>query len=349
MQNPLEQRRQIQQELFPGGIPRLWSPLLTHYRTDGSLDRERMAAHFHHVSPWIRGLLIPGTTGDGWELDDAQTLEVTAFALDMAREYGVRLLLGALRTETDAVRETMNRMLSLIDERAPGASKTVAGLGACGVCGFAVCPPRGKSLTQEVMEKALAGILDTGLPVALYQLPFVTLNEASPETFARLAAVYPNLIFFKDSSGRDLIAASPQDKGGVFLVRGGEGDYTRWLKISGGSYDGFLLSVTNVFAPELSAMIASLEAKDLPAARELSDRVTKALFDTIAVVRSLPSGNAYTNANKAMDHFFAFGPGAVDREGPRLRGGGVIPREMLEATQEILQGCRFLPARGYLE
>jgi dihydrodipicolinate synthase/N-acetylneuraminate lyase len=185
--------------------------------------------------------------------------------------------------------------------------------------------------------------------VALYQLPFVTLNEASPETFDRLAAAYPNLIFFKDSSGRDLIAASPQDKGEVFLVRGGEGDYTRWLKISGGSYDGFLLSVTNVFAPELSAIVASLETGDLPAAKDLSDRVTKALFDTIAVVRSLPCGNAFTNANKAMDHFFAFGPGAVDREGPMLKGGMTIPREMLEATKEVLQSCRLLPTRGYLE
>ncbi len=107
--------------------------------------------------------------------------------------------------------------------------------------------------------------------------------------------------------------------------------------------------MTNVFAPELSAIVASLETGDLPAAKDLSDRVTKALFDTIAVVRSLPCGNAFTNANKAMDHFFAFGPGAVDREGPMLKGGMTIPREMLEATKEVLQSCRLLPTRGYLE
>ncbi len=344
-----EKRKTILGELFPGGIPRLWSPLLTHYRADGSIDLERMSAHFRFISPWIRGLLIPGTTGDGWEFNEDETLQVTDFALSLSRQYKTRLLLGALRTDTDAVKEIIARMRSLIDEKKPGSSGTVAGLGASGVCGFAVCPPKGKTLSQDEIEAALSGILDLGLPIALYQLPFVTRNEVSPETFERLVRLYPNLIFFKDSSGRDLIAASDVYKGDVFLVRGGEGDYIKWLKIAGGIYDGFLLSVTNSFARELAELESSLGKSDRQTAEDISRRITKALFDTIGLVKSLPCGNPFTNSNKVIDHFYAFGPAAAAKEGPMLKGGVRIPREAIEAAGEVLKKCQLMPARGYLE
>ncbi len=349
MQNGIEKRRAILSGLFPDGVPRLWSPLLTHYREDGSIDLERMTAHFRFVSPWVKGLLIPGTTGDGWEFNDEETLQVTEFALSMAKGYKAKLLLGVLRTDAEAVKGVISRMRSLIDRKKPGLSGTVEGLGASGVCGFAVCPPKGKGMPQEEIEAALSGILDLGLPTALYQLPTVTRNEVSPETFERLARRYPHLIFFKDSSGRDLIPLSDVDKGDVFLVRGGEGDYIRWLKIAGGVYDGFLLSVTNSFSAELAALVSALEDGDRQTAGDISERITKALFNTIGLVKALPCGNVFTNANKAIDHFYAFGPGASGKEGPMLKGGVRIPGEVIAATADILADCRLMPSKGYLE
>lgn len=345
----LEKRRAITRDLFPEGIPLLWSPLLTHYRDDGSIDIERMKIHLRQVAPWCKGLLVPGTTGDGWELNDEETLVVTRFVLNMAEQFKIKLLLGALRTDMEAVKGIISLMRSLIDEKRPGTSGTIEGLGAAGVCGFTVCPPKGKLLTQEFIEKSLSDILDTGLPVALYQLPFVTENELAPATFERLVQRYPNIIFFKDSSGRDLIAASPVDKGDVFLVRGGEGDYIKWLKKAGGPYDGFLLSVTNSFSPELASMIAALEAGDRQVAQDISERITKVIFATIPLVRSLPCGNAFTNANKAIDHYYAFGPKAAEKEGPVLKGGIRIPREIIVATGEALNTSRLMPAKGYCE
>jgi dihydrodipicolinate synthase/N-acetylneuraminate lyase len=344
-----EERQALLRELFPDGIPRLWCPLLTHFSATGAIDFDRMSVHFRHIAPWVKGLLVPGTTGEGWELNDEESLSVTEFALRMARDQGTKLLLGALRTDTDAVKKMISLMLPLIDIKGTMKNGTVACLGAAGVCGFAVCPPKGKSLTQADIEAGLSVIMDMGLPVALYQLPYMTDNEVAPETFEKLAHKYSNLIFFKDSSGRDLIAASDIDKGGVFLVRGGEGDYIRWLKDAGGRYDGFLLSVTNSFSPELSLLIELLEAGDRIRAGEISERITKTIFETISLVKSLPYGNPFTNANKAIDHFFAYGPTAHKKEGPILKTGIRIPGDVLSNTGDILRTYRLMPEKGYMD
>jgi 4-hydroxy-tetrahydrodipicolinate synthase len=344
-----EERQALMREFFPEGIARLWCPLLTHFSAADTIDLARMSAHFRHIAPWVKGLLVPGTTGEGWELNDEESLSVTEFALRMAREHGTKLLLGALRTDTDSVKKMISLMLPLIDKTWTIDSKTVAGLSAAGVCGFAVCPPKGKSLTQADMEAGISVIMDLGLPVALYQLPYITENEVAPETFEKLVHKYSNLVFFKDSSGRDLIAASGVDKGGVFLVRGGEGDYIRWLKVAGGFYDGFLLSVTNSFSPEMSLLIELLDAGDRIRAAEISQRVSKTLFQTISLVKSLPYGNPFTNANKAIDHFFAYGPTAQKKSGPVLKNGIQIPADIILAAGDILRTYLLMPEKGYLE
>jgi len=348
MKNTHEERQTLVHKLFPDGIPWLWCPPLTHFKQGGGIDLERMSAHFQSMSPRVGGFLIPGTTGEGWELNEEESLLITEFAMRWAQENKTKLLLGALRTDLEAVKRMISLMMTLIDKMSPGKGDPVDRLGALGVVGFAVCPPKGKSLTQTDLEDGLSTLLAMGLPMALYQLPYMTENEVSPETFERLAHRYTNLIFFKDSSGRDLIAASGVDKAGVFLVRGGEGDYARWPKAAGGPYDGFLLSVGNSFSRELTELMQCLEAGDAPCAAEISERVTKALFGTIALVKRLPTGGVYTNANKAIDHFYAYGPAAATKEGPMLKGGTRIPGEILSATGDVLRACQLMPEKGYL-
>ena len=187
------------------------------------------------------------------------------------------------------------------------------------------------------------------LPTALYQLPQVTENEAAPETFARLTEKYSNLIFFKDSSGNDRIASSSVDKSNVFLVRGAEGDYARWLKEAGGPYDGFLLSTANCFPRELRSVIENLEKGNFRAAAETSGRLSTLIGKVFAIVQPLTCGNAFTNANKAIDHFLADGPTAAVRPGPLLHAGVRLSREILSATRSALDSQGFLPERGYRE
>ena len=63
----------------------------------------------------------------------------------------------------------------------------------------------------------------------------------------------------------------------------------------------------------------------------------------------LPSGNAFANANKAMDHWFAHGPGAREAAPPRLHGGTWLPRDVLDQTRSLLECHGFMPSKGYLE
>jgi len=331
---------------FPGGVPQLWCPLLAHYRDDGSLDLARMEVHFNFVAARVKGFLIPGSTGDGWELSDRETAEVIAFALKSVKGSGSRLLLGVLR-------KYISTMMTLIEEMISGLNGTRGGdtrkaLRDAHVCGFTVCPPVGE-ITQGEIKTAISEILKLGLPTALYQLPQVVQNEVDPDTFSELAAQFPNLILFKDSSGEDKVAQSPVDKGGVYLVRGAEGDYAQWLKKTGGPYDGFLLSTCNCFPYELSDMIAKIDSDDREGAEEISRRLTGAVREVFELVKPLPCGNTFTNANKAMDHFFAFGPSAGSKQAPLLHGGLRITDQMITRTGEILAKYNLMPARGYAE
>ncbi len=348
MEDPACLRKNIIAATFPDGVPRLWCPLLTHYHDDGTIDFERMTRHLEAIVPAVEGFLIPGSTGDGWELDDTQTLDVARFAVRQAQKLGCRLLLGVLKRDTTAMIRTIS---ALLGAEAAGQSKedTLRILREKHIVGFTVCPPAGKDLTQSQIMAALGEILEMGLPTALYQLPQVTGNEVAPETFAGLARRYANLIFFKDSSGQDRIARSGADGGGIFMVRGAEGDYVDWLKIAAGPYDGFLLSTANVFARELKALIAGLERGDRAAAAAISRRLTAAINEIFALVRTLPYGNPFTNANKACDHFFAFGTAAERRPPPLLRSGVRLPGGVMAATQDILRRYLLLPEKGYLE
>ena len=341
------QREALSQKMFPGGIPRLWCPLLTHYDGDRKIDIPRMKAHFAHVAPWVGGFLMPGTTGDGWDLDDGETEEVVRFALEMARDHDSRILIGLLRRETEAVLKLMETLFRLLSDRA-GKKETLSIMTACRVAGFTVCAPKGKDLHQEDILRSLFRVADQGYPLALYQLPQVTENEIDPETFDRLCRSFANILFFKDSSGGDRVARDTSEREGIFLVRGAEGDYGQWLKEAGGPYDGFLLSTANCFAAELSAIIDATERGDLLSALERSESITAVFREVSGLVGGLPAGNAFTNANKAMDHFFALGPEAPTKEGPMLHGGIRIPTEMLEETREILRRFGVLPQKGYM-
>ncbi len=329
---------------FPDGIPRLWCPLLAHYRDDGSLDLSRMEAHFKFISARVKGFLIPGSTGDGWELSDRETRDVVDFALKAVKGSDSRLLLGALRKYVSTMMTLIEDMISGLEGKPGGETRRI--LRDSHICGFAVCPPGGE-ITQGEIKAGLSDVLNLGLPTALYQLPQVVRNEIDADTFSELAAQYSNLIFFKDSSGDDKIAQSPADKGGVFLVRGAEGDYAQWLKKSGGPYDGFLLSTCNCFPVELSEMIAGIDAGDMRKAGEISRRLTGAVGEVFEIVKTLPCGNAFTNANKAMDHFFAFGPDSKSKRAPMLHGGIRITGEMIARTGEVLEKYGLMPARGY--
>ena len=342
-----KQRQELIRSLFLKGIPALWCPPITHYSDDGSIDFPRMSAHFAFMSPHVKGVLIPGSTGDGWELNEEETLALAQWAIEQGRASGTSILLGVLRTQTEEMLATLQTMLALI-RQTTGVYDPHEALAAAGVCGFALCPPRGNGLSQQQIETGFARVLDEGLPIALYQLPQVTENEVSPETFAALVERYPNLIMVKDTSGEDRIVPSSAPRENVFFVRGAEGAYARWLKGTGGVYDGFLLSSANSFPAQLAAIVRDIEGERLDAARATSEGVAAVIREVFALVQPFPHGNAFANANKAIDLFNAYGPSANRAEPPMLHAGVRLPKEVITATGEILARHGLLPAKGYL-
>lgn len=341
-------RQALIQNLFPGGIPSLWCPTLTHFASAHTLDRVRIGAHFKFLAPFVKGILVPGSTGEGWEMNDAEIRQLLEVVLATARGLGMRVLVGALKADAEQALDCIESTVTWLKAES-GAGNGDRALQQCGVAGFTICPPRGRDLSQTAIQSGLRKVLDRGLPTALYQLPQVTSNEMSPETVSALAQEYSNFYLFKDTSGQDRVATSGLDFGGVFLVRGAEGGYARWPKSGGGSYDGFLLSTANVFAAQLRAIQSALVEGREPEAQALAQRVDTVVKQCFEMVAGFPVGNPFTNANKVLDHIMGYGPRAVQRVPPLLYSGRRLPEAWISTAVELLRKNSLLPSAGYVD
>jgi len=339
-------RREFVERLFPRGIPKLWCPLITHFREEGGLDRPRLKAALNFIRPWVNGFLVPGSTGEGWSMPDDEVRELLAPLIELVHARGGHLLVGILKSDVADVLQAMQEFVSWLKDRV-GVSDALESMRRSSVCGFAVCPPSGPELAQTRLGAALEEVLSLELPVALYQLPQVTKNEMAPDTVAALAERYPNFFLFKDSSGTDAVARSGFRE--VFLVRGAEGGYARHLVGAGGHYDGLLLSTANCFPRALSQMVAAVERGRLEEAEVFSKKLSALCDELFPLAAEVGYGNPFTNANKAMDHFFAHGPRAAALAAPRLHSGMRLPRELLVSAEAALRRQGLLPDEGYLD
>jgi dihydrodipicolinate synthase/N-acetylneuraminate lyase len=342
-----DKRTALTARLFPEGIPRLWCPPLTHYTDVGDIDFERTEVHITHISQWTKAYLIPGSTGDGWEMDDDEIRRLLAFDLNLAQKLNGKVLIGILKTDAKLAHQAILDTLEWLKEQT-GAQNNEEVIEKTKLCGFTVCPPKGSNLSQEQIYHTLLPILQLQVPVALYQLPQVTENEMSPETVAALAAEFDNFYLLKDTSGHDRVAMAGLELNGIYLVRGAEGSYSKWLQTNGGPYDGFLLGSTNCFAKQLNTIIQDLTSGNLDAAQKLSERLTTTVDQVFNYVAGLPSGNPFSNAYKAIDHFFAHGPDAANTAPPRIHSGVKLPTEIIKMTGDVLTSYDLMPSKGYL-
>lgn len=328
------QRRLLQAQQFPNGIPRLWCPTLTHFQAAREPDAGRIRAHLDALSPCVHGILVPGSTGEGWEMNDADILALLNIVLDAAQKSEVRVLVGVLKTSVEEMLACIDAMKVILEHPA--------------VAGITVCPPKGKELSQPAIHDGLVTVLKQGWPTALYQLPQVTQNEMSAETVLELAGEFSNFMLFKDTSGEDRVAKSGLDFGGVFLVRGAEqGGYALWPRTAGGPYDGFLLSTANVFSRELDEMLRLLDEGNSNAANAMSDKLVEVVSRAFDIVREFPVGNAFANANKMLDHCMAYGERALLIDPPMLYSGARLPKRFIEIALTLLRQHSLLPKCGY--
>ncbi|MFP4491338.1 MAG: dihydrodipicolinate synthase family protein [Spirochaetaceae bacterium] len=337
-------RAELFESFFAGRAPTLWCPLISHYDGRGNFDEKRFSAHITALSPYVGGYLAPGSTGDGWEMGESEAMEL----VDLLREVLVRhqrlLLVGVLKTKRGEAARAAEVVKSRFGfDGRPGSLKTE------GVCGITVTAPKGADLPQELIEEELSSILSVGLPTALYQLPQITENNISPETAASLASAHPNFYLFKDTGGEDRVALEAELPDDLFLVRGAEGGYYRWLRGAGGPYNGFLLSTANSFAGELSRIIEAVEEGSIERAKELSDTLSRTVQEAFSIVEPLPFGNPFANANKAVDHFMAYGHAWNKADFPMTHAKERMPGQVMEKISELLQREHLMPSTGYLD
>lgn len=314
----------------------LWVPLLTHYDPDGSVDPARMLAHWKSLAPHLSQVMLAGSTGDGWELDDAAFDALIEFGARDDLPEGAALLFGALRPTTADVLDRIARLeqrmaeLPLLRERTRGV---------------VVCPPVDAAAGQDAILRHYEAVLDAStLPIATYQLPQITGCEIAPETLAALSA-HSRITMFKDSSGEDRVARDRDDYGGIVMVRGAEGGYLEALE---GSYHGWLLSTGNALAEPLRRLLALREAGDVEAARELSARLSRVVDAVFAAAADEPGANAFSNANRAMDHLRAYGQGW--REGVRARkvDGAQLSEDLIARAEVAIRELMVLKEDGYI-
>jgi hypothetical protein len=101
--NPPASRARLTQRLFPDGVPRLWCPTLSHFTAAGQFDEPRLRHHWQHLVPCVKGVLVPGSTGEGWEMSDADIQRLLAIVLDVAKATDIRVLIGVLKTDLPRV------------------------------------------------------------------------------------------------------------------------------------------------------------------------------------------------------------------------------------------------------
>lgn len=341
-----KKRQELVTKLFPKGIPRLWCPPITQYGDDGRLDAERTRRHLRFLCRTVRTFLLFGSTGDGWELTDSEKKDMLLFYSKEAKRLQFQMLIGVLEPEKGAAAAQMQKWVEWMKENT-GRDDAYDAMNQMHVCGFTVCAPRGKELSQKEIMQELEAMLVLGYPTVLYQLPQITLNEMSPETVQLLAERYSNFYMFKDTSGKDLVKLSGLSFGNVFFVRGAEGDYEKWSRFSGGCYDGFLLSSANTFGERLTTIVEALQQGNRDIAIQNSAIVSAVIENVFEVTQDLEGGNVFANANKCIDHILAYGKQWKEYDGPMRYCKERIPEYYLEKTYEILCKMGEVPQQGY--
>ena len=347
MTDTSNKRENLMRRLFPEGSPGIWCPPLTHYKDDGSIDFQRIKKHISFIANSVNSFMIPGSTGDGWELSLDEYKELIDFFFTEFEHNEINILIGLLRESTDDVLEFMDHVIAFLQQK--NIEISAENYVMSRFKGFVICPPKGKDISQEEMGESMEKILARGYPTVLYQLPQITENEMHPDLVQYFADTYYTCYMLKDSSGKDAVADAGRDYKKMVLLRGAEGNYSRMLKKTGGSYDGFLLSTGNTFPGQLEKIFRHIQDDNLEDAEKISTQVTEAIIKSFRIASSLSSGNVFTNANKLIDHIMAYSSRWKENRLPRLHSGDSLPREKLEQVEEILREQNLFPERGYME
>lgn len=338
-----QKRKALISRLFPGGIPRIWCPMLTHYTPDGGIDVFRMRALLRSLAPHVGGLMLTGDLGDGWQLSRRHCEQVLSACRDDARALGMRVLFAVAEEESqDAYGTIVYHLESLAREH--GKESAPENLIAAGLCGYSIFAPFGAGDDSESVENALRPILKIGAPIAIINSPVRTGTNLSPALIGKLCDEFPNFYLYQDNSGLDEYVLSPYDDDSLITLRGVEFDYNNWYN----HYDGFMLPFANAFASTLTRVWAEREDENEAIAQEMTQKMDSLIHNLLDLAQRL-DGDVMQNAVRLCDHFRAYGKDAWEMEISPIPAQTVFPARIIEQVGDLINDAGLLNnENGYL-
>lgn len=304
-------------------FPTLWFPPLTYYDEGGEIDYDMMTEALEAIYPYSQGVLVPGSTGDGWVLPQVRQEDLVRFFL-RGFEFGrFSMMIGALKPTAEETISSIGRWCDILREES-GKDDAAEAMKDLDVKAFVFCVPAGVDDRIGQIEE-MSRILDLGLPMAFYQLPLVTGVTVDPAGIAELAEKYPNLIVAKDSGGKDEMALSGLLGDRLMLLRGAEGDPSTMILGESPVYDGLLLSTVNCFASEHSELMDGTRTY-----AGYGDVITE-VFDAVTE----PVSNAFSDAVRAICWAKKYGPCAENID-CYCYNGEKLPVELIRRAVESI-------------
>lgn len=242
---------------------RLLTAMVTPFNADGSINYEAGA----DFADWLLanssdGLVVEGSTGEAPTMDMDEKIKFMQTIV--ARVNGRAKIVAGAGTNCTA---------STID--------LVKKMEACGVDGVLVVGPYYNKPTQEGYYQHFAAVAKaTKLPIIVYNVPGRTGGNIAPETVARLAADFSNIVAIKEAAGNvaqtaELYRVLPED---FSIYSGDDGLILPFLSVGACGLISVLANVNGNILQQLMQAYSEGRVKDAADLNKVMVPLAKAMF-----------------------------------------------------------------------
>lgn len=242
---------------------RLLTAMVTPFNADGSINYEAGA----DFADWLLangsdGLVVEGSTGEAATMDMDEKIKFMQTIV--ARVNGRAKIVAGAGTNCTA---------STID--------LVKKMEACGVDGVLVVGPYYNKPTQEGYYQHFAAVAKaTKLPIIVYNVPGRTGGNIAPETVARLAADFSNIVAIKEAAGNvaqtaELYRVLPED---LSIYSGDDGLILPFMSVGACGLISVLANVNGNILQQLMQAYSEGRVKDAADLNKVMVPLAKAMF-----------------------------------------------------------------------
>lgn len=242
---------------------RLLTAMVTPFNADGSINYEAGA----DFADWLLangsdGLVVEGSTGEAATMDMDE--KVKFMQTIVARVNGRAKIVAGAGTNCTASTIDLGKKME-----------------ACGVDGVLVVGPYYNKPTQEGYYQHFAAVAKaTKLPIIVYNVPGRTGGNIAPETVARLAADFSNIVAIKEAAGNvaqtaELYRVLPED---FSIYSGDDGLILPFLSVGACGLISVLANVNGNLLQQLMQAYSEGRVKDAADLNKVMVPLAKAMF-----------------------------------------------------------------------